>query len=50
LETHPDSSYGVRFSEQSYSQWQKIDSKPLYAVSSLAHEEQKNALDYVIAE
>ena len=48
LEAHPDSSYGIRFSEQSYSQWQKIDSRPLYAVCSLAHEEQKKALEYLI--
>ncbi len=47
LESHPSSSYGIRFSAQNYSQWQKIDSRPLYSVSSLAHEEQKMALEYL---
>jgi predicted AAA+ superfamily ATPase len=48
LEMHSGSSYGVRFSGQNYSQWQKIDSRPLYAVCSLAHEEQKKALEYLV--
>ncbi len=48
LENHPDSPYGVRFSAQNYSQWEKVDSRPLYAVCSLAHEEQKQALDYLL--
>jgi predicted AAA+ superfamily ATPase len=50
LNEHSDSSYGVRFSEQTYSQWQKIDSRPLYAVCSLAHEDQNKALEYLIKE
>lgn len=48
LETHSDSSYGVRFSGQNYSKWQKIDSRPLYSICSLAHEEQKKACKYLI--
>lgn len=44
LEMHPRSSYGVRFCAQNYSQWQKIDSRPLYTVFSLAHEDQLKAL------
>lgn len=44
LESHPQSSYGVRFSAQNYSQWQQVDSRPLYAVHSLAHEDQKLAI------
>ena len=49
LGEHPNSPYGIRFSEQTYSQWQKIESRPLYAVCSLAHEEQKQALEYLIS-
>jgi hypothetical protein len=48
LGEHSGSSYGVRFSEQTYSQWQKIDFKPLYAVCCLAHEEQRKALEYLV--
>ncbi len=49
LEEHPNSPCGVRFSGQNYSRWEKIDSKPLYAVCSLAHEEQKKALEYLFS-
>jgi predicted AAA+ superfamily ATPase len=48
LEAHPESPYGVRFSAQNYSEWQKIDSRPLYAVSSMAHEEQEAALENLL--
>lgn len=48
LETHANSPYGLRFSGHNYSQWQNIDSRPLYAVCSLAHEEQKEALKFLI--
>ena len=34
LETHPQSSYGIRFSIQNYSQFQKVYSYPLYAIHS----------------
>lgn len=44
LESHSPSPYGVRFSAQNYSVCQKIDSRPLYAAASLAHEEQKGSL------
>ncbi len=44
LEHHPKSPYGIRLSAQNYSLWEKIDSRPLYAVSSLAHEDQRAAL------
>ncbi len=44
LEQHPKSPYGIRFSSQNYSLFENIDSRPLYAVCSLAHEEQKMAL------
>lgn len=44
LDTHANSSYGIRFSAQNYSVFQKVDSRPLYATVSLAHEEQKESL------
>ena len=44
LDSHSHSSYGVRFSAQNYSIFQKIDSRPLYAAASLAHEEQRESL------
>ncbi len=44
LKEHPKSSYGIRFSAQNYSRFEKIDSRPLYAVVSLAHEDQKEAI------
>jgi uncharacterized protein len=47
LESHPQTPYGVRFSAQNYSRWQQVDSRPLYAVSSLAHEEQRKAIQYL---
>jgi hypothetical protein len=34
----------IRFSVQNYSIFQKIDSRPLYATASLAHEEQMESL------
>ena len=48
LETHAESPFGIRFSAQNYSEWQKIHSRPLYAVCSLAHEDQKKAIEYLI--
>ena len=44
LESHLNSPYGIRFSAQNYSIFQKIDSRPLYATASLAHEEQLASL------
>jgi hypothetical protein len=44
LETHPKSPVGIRFSAQDYSLIDDLDSRPLYAVVSLAHESQKEAL------
>ena len=38
---------GLRFSSLDYSLTEKLDSRPLYAVASLAHESQKEALDYL---
>ena len=44
LEEHEKSRYGIRFSTQNYSLFEKIDSRPLYAVASLAHPDQKESL------
>ena len=44
LDTHSKSTYGIRFSALNYSSISKIDSRPLYAAVSLAHESQKEAL------
>ncbi len=35
LESHPSSLYGVRFSTQNYSEYQKIKSLPLYAIAKV---------------
>jgi predicted AAA+ superfamily ATPase len=48
LEEHPKSPYGIRFSTHNYSILDKIDSRPHYAVVSLAHEEQKQALQFLV--
>lgn len=48
LDSHPKSPYGIRFSAQDYSLFGKIDSRPLYSVCSLAHEEQKKALQTLL--
>ena len=47
LDTHPKSLKGLRFSSHDYSFTDKLDSRPLYAVASLAHASQKEALDYL---
>lgn len=48
LETHPKCTQGIRFSSLNYSVINKLDSRPLYAAASLAHPNQKEALDYLI--
>jgi uncharacterized protein len=40
LEQHKNSTYGIRFSTQNYSVFEKVHSRPLYAVATLAHEDQ----------
>lgn len=50
LESHLHSTYGIRFSAQNYSIFQKIDSRPLYAAASLAHGEQLDSLKALLAE
>lgn len=44
LETHPKSTSAIRFSSLNYSILDKLDSRPLYAAASLAHDSQKEAL------
>jgi predicted AAA+ superfamily ATPase len=44
LETHPKSPLGFRFSALDYSLIPSLDSRPLYATVSLAHESQTEAL------
>jgi hypothetical protein len=44
LETHSKSNSAIRFSSLNYSVVNKLDSRPLYAAASLAHESQKEAL------
>lgn len=45
LSEHPRCPYGVRFWSQNYLQMEKIDSRPLYAVSTLTHTDQKSAVE-----
>jgi hypothetical protein len=44
LEEHKKSKMGMRFWSENYSVMNKIDSRPLYAVATLAHEDQTKAL------
>lgn len=44
LESHGKSPYGIRFWAQNYSTHEKVDSKPLYAVATLAHPDQIEAI------
>lgn len=44
LDQHKKSPFGIRFSAQNYSLFEKIDSRPLYTVATLAHEDQKSGL------
>ena len=48
LESHPKSKQAIRFSSLNYSIVDQLDSRPLYAVASLAHESQKEALAYLV--
>ncbi len=48
LDTHPKSNSGVRFSSLNYSLMPQLDSRPLYAAATLAHESQKEALAYLV--
>jgi predicted AAA+ superfamily ATPase len=48
LESHLKSNAAIRFSYLNYSVIDKLDSRPLYAVASLAHDSQKKALRYLV--
>jgi predicted AAA+ superfamily ATPase len=47
LEKRPDIPYGYRFSKLNYSIHDRLISKPLYAVASLAHPDEREALNYL---
>ncbi len=49
LDLHPKSPYGIRFSVKNYSKAANVIFKPLYDVVSLAHEEQKEALQEFVS-
>lgn len=49
LQTHSTSPYGIRFSTHNYSFYEKIVSRPLYDVVSLAHEDQKESLRFLLS-
>lgn len=48
LDVHPKTSVAIRFSSLNYSIIDKLDSRPLYAAVSLAHESQQAALYYLV--
>ena len=48
LETHPKSPIGIRFSAHDYSIMTDLDSRPLYAAATLAHESQLEALHHLV--
>jgi hypothetical protein len=49
LDTHPKSLFSIRFSSLNYSIINKLDSRPIYAAATLAHESQKDALAWLAA-
>ncbi len=48
LEGHKKSKLGYRFWSENYLLWDKIDSRPLYAVATLAHPDQKKAFSNLL--
>lgn len=48
LNSHPNSPIAVRFSSLNYSILNQLDSRPLYAAATLAHNSQKKALDWLV--
>ncbi len=48
LETHAKSPHGIRFSALDYSIHDSLDSRPLYSVATLAHQQQKEALQALV--
>src|SRR5262249_24090869 len=48
LSEHSKSKYGIRFISQPYSSIDRLFSKPLYAVASLSHPDQKPAIESLV--
>ncbi len=48
LESHPKSPYGIRFSTQNYSVYEKINSYPLYAIVQTCLDQQRSAFESLI--
>lgn len=48
LDSHPKSPTAIRFSSLNYSILNQLDSRPLYAAATLAHNSQKEALNYLV--
>ena len=48
LENHPKSRAAIRFSSLNYSIIDKLDSRPLYAAATLAHQSQRQALNDLV--
>jgi predicted AAA+ superfamily ATPase len=48
LTDHPKSPFGIRFWSQNYLEMGNILSKPLYAVATLAHADQKEAIQSLL--
>ncbi len=49
LDSHPKSILAIRFSALNYSVMNKLDSRPLYAAASLAHDSQREALARLVS-
>jgi len=47
LEEHPKSPFGIRFNSENYSIFERILSRPLYSVITLAHPDQIKALAFI---
>lgn len=50
LQSHEKSPTGIRFWSENYSEHEKILSRPLYAIATLAHSDQKQALRSLLIE
>ena len=48
LESHDKSPYGIRFWAENYTTIEKVHSKPLYAVATLAHPDQFEAIKNLV--
>lgn len=50
LDSHPKSQFGIRFWSQGFASADKIESRPLYSVITLAHKDQLSAVDFLLDE